>query len=81
MGVGWGNGGGCSEASQGIGEQKPGAGIRQRSPKSGMTIKPLEKGRKLEDSHVRRQSGAEKKGEAQGWVVAVAVVVGVSQVY
>lgn len=42
------------EASQGIGKQKPRAGIRKKSPKSDMTIKPLEGGRKLEISHVKR---------------------------
>lgn len=67
---------GAWKASQGIGSQKPRAGIRQRSPKSGMAIEPLERGKKLEVSHVRDQSGAEKSGEAQGWVIAAAVVVG-----
>lgn len=33
------------------------AGIRQRSPGSDMTIEPLERGRKLEVSDVRGQSG------------------------
>jgi hypothetical protein len=41
-----------------------------------MTIEPLERGRKLEVSDVRGQSGVEKSGEAQGWVMAIAVVVG-----
>lgn len=61
------------EASKGIGKQKPRAGIRQRSPKSDMTIEPLERGRKLEISHVKRPVRGWESGEAEEW--------GVNQVY